>query len=358
MYPSKTLLLMILIFIFIVVVSIRNTIQSQKEQKQRHQRQKGHLEGFYVNNYDETRKWSPEIIQEFLNVQQSLNDNTQIQFDMDQVQNQATEEEAKYFIEHKRWNWTEEVKRLYMDAVMNNPYIRSDPQESLDYVMTIYNQTAILEVISIFQTKEGDFLINGYQKEGEIDTALSGSGTYAVNAGLESRSNKLIRCKYNPSKPLPPYSASAPSTDTSQNREPSPPSSPSVLQEIETYGPFTIKTTDITENETIPKIIPGFTFLNEPCNPCIALDESPNKYSCPFIIKNVDTNMNINMNTMIDTNSNTNMNINMGRTDYPSQVWEYLWFSNPENKIKREENKKVSDNDMWNMIVNIFRGNK
>lgn len=350
----------ITIILFIIVVSYINTLQqtqqqTQQQPQQQPQQQKPLVEGFYINNYDLSRKWSPNIVQQFLYTQQSLNDPTQIQFDMDKVQEQATEEEAKYFIANKKWKWNDEVQQLYMDAVMNNTYIRSDPYESLKHAMTIYNQTAILELLSLFQTKEGHFLLKGYQVEGGYDTAHSGTGTYAVNSGLETNSNKLIRCNYKPSTKLPPYSESQPSTTANaqyNNKNLSPlnflspditPQTTSIqtttplittqppvqttiqnkkhntytekrsqLQEIDTNGPFVVQTKEITDYKSLPSLISGFTFLNEPCNPCTALDESRDQYSCPFIIKNG-----------VNTNS------------YPSSIWRYLWFSHPENKVQK-----------------------
>ena len=38
------------------------------------------------------------------------------------------------------------------------------------------------------------------------------------------------------------------------------------------------KISDI-ENQEVEKEMPGFTFIKDPCNPCLALD---NNYSCPF----------------------------------------------------------------------------
>jgi len=385
MFDSYFILKVIFIILFIIVVSTINTILYQQQKQQ---------EGFYVNNYDSTRKWSPNTVQQFLYTQQSLNDPTQIQFDMDKVQQQATEEEALYFIKNKKWKWSDEVQQLYMDAIMNNIYIRSDPYESLKHAMTVYNETAILEVISLFQTKEGSFLMKGHELEGGIDTANSGSGTYAINSGLETK-NKLIRCQYKPSTNLPPYSDSQPAntyntlsdknltamdflsqtpaltpttlatltptqtttqtqttTLTPQTTKPTTTELPvqmtvihknnqeSRLQEIDSNGPFISQIKDITDYKSLPSLIPGFQFLDEPCNPCMALDESRDKYSCPFIIKNG-----------LNTNS------------YPSSIWNYLWFSHPENKVQKpfKEIDIMINNptqfDIWSILQKLLNIN-
>jgi len=52
--------------------------------------------------------------------------------------------------------------------------------------------------------------------------------------------------------------------------------------------------------KNLEKIIPGFTFLNGPCNPCGALNENPD-YSCPFRLK-VEN-----------------------KPPFISGVWQYLW---------------------------------
>jgi hypothetical protein len=374
MFDSYFILKVVFIILFIIVVSTINTILYQQQKQQ---------EGFYVNNYDSTRRWSPNIVQQFLYTQQSLNDPTQIQFDMDKVQQQATEEEAKYFIKNKKWKWSDEVQQLYMDAIMNNIYIRSDPYESLKHAMTVYNETAILEVLSLFQTKEGHFLMKGHELEGGIDKAHSGSGTYAINSGLETK-NKLIRCQYKPSTNLPSYSDSQPANTyntlrdknlkamdflsqtpaltptTLKTQTPTPTQTPTTtttqlpvqmtvihknnqesrLQEIDSNGPFISKIKDITDYKSLPSLIPGFTFLNEPCNPCMALDESRDKYGCPFIIKNG-----------LNTHS------------YPSSIWNYLWFSHPENKVQKpfKEIDIMINNpiqfDIWSILQKLLNIN-
>ena len=247
MFDSYFILKVVFIILFIIVVSTINTILYQQQKQQ---------EGFYVNNYDSTRKWSPNIVQQFLYTQQSLNDPTQIQFDMDKVQQQATEEEAKYFIKNKKWKWSDEVQQLYMDAIMNNIYIRSDPYESLKHAMTVYNETAILEVLSLFQTKEGHFLMKGHELEGGIDTAHSGSGTYAINSGLETK-NKLIRCQYKPSTNLPPYSGSQPANTYNTLRDKN-------LTEMDflSQTPTTLKTLTPTPIQTLKTLTPTQTQTN------------------------------------------------------------------------------------------------
>ena len=51
------------------------------------------------------------------------------------------------------------------------------------------------------------------------------------------------------------------------------------------------------------KIIPGFTFLSDPCNPCGAINAKAD-YSCPFQLKVKD------------------------KSPFISDVWQYLWNIN------------------------------
>jgi hypothetical protein len=43
----------------------------------------------------------------------------------------------------------------------------------------------------------------------------------------------------------------------------------------------------VLKNDELQESIPGFRFLKDTCNPCVALD---NDYSCPFEINVVDEN--------------------------------------------------------------------
>ena len=43
-------------------------------------------------------------------------------------------------------------------------------------------------------------------------------------------------------------------------------------------------TTEVVDNKDLPVLIPGFAFLDEPCNPCMILSSQSNKFSCPFAL--------------------------------------------------------------------------
>jgi hypothetical protein len=112
--------------------------------------------------------------------------------------------------------------------------------------MTIYNEDTVREMLA-WNTKEGHFLLYG--------------GDLGVTDGLPENVRNTIKC----------------STDINGN---------SVMQK-KVYtnmnywnGYIGEKVTTVEPND-IPKEMPGFSFVNGSCNPCVALN-SPGDFSCPF----------------------------------------------------------------------------
>ena len=103
--------------------------------------------------------WSKQSTQDFLLIQNSINPN--IIFDVNMIQeNQANQEELDYFNTHGMWPWSNEVIQLYTEAVQRNPIIRTYSGDSINYARSVYNQSAILRILS-YQNKEGQMLLNG-----------------------------------------------------------------------------------------------------------------------------------------------------------------------------------------------------
>ena len=208
--------------------------------------------------------WSQDSTTNFLQIQNTTNRN--VIFDSVQIQKQASQEELDYFLQNGMWPWSQEVQDLYSEMLDNNPYIRTYSKDAIIHARTIYNQNAILQIIS-WQTKEGKFLINGVEvNNDELKDLPSGFGNFGYSSGLIThRNNHIIRCKVN---------------DEGKNNK---------LEKI-TYtgkdGITGLQTKDISEVDynNLENIIPGFKFTNGPCNPCIALN-SPPDYSCPFTLK-------------------------------------------------------------------------
>jgi hypothetical protein len=182
------------------------------------------------------------------------------------IQQQASPEEVQYLLKNGKWPWSDEVKSLYRDAIMRNSSISMDPGVALDVAQTIYNETAIKQMLS-WNTKEGAFLLTGV--------------TIGHTKGLPDNINNIIRCGYNSSDDGSP-----------------------VMEKIVNVGynginGSMIQNTSEVSDEDIPNLVPGFKFLKEPCNPCVALND-PANYSCPF-------------------------SLNVGDGGEVSAIWQNLW---------------------------------
>jgi len=231
---------------------------------------------------EKRERWSDETINDFVIFQNTLN--PQIKFDLDILQTQASEEDAKYLLKNGKWSWNSEVQKLYMDLVSINPYIRNTSEDSLNTAMTIYNQSAILQALRT-QTKEGRFLLSGitYGTPNSEDT-------YGYESGLVSKNDTVIKCYNNNGK--------------------------NELTKIEYVGDskkltanHLFKKTKLDYNK-LETSVPGFKFINSPCEPCVALN-NPADYSCAF---NLNTQP-----TPKQTTQQTTPNNNV------SFVWKYLW---------------------------------
>jgi hypothetical protein len=208
-------------------------------------------------------QWSPESKKNFLLIQNTLNRGTV--FDIELIsKNQASQDEVDFFNANGVWPWSPEVTKLYVEAIERNPYIRTYTGDAVIQARKIYNQAAILRVI-FQQSREGQFLINGVQiknKNGNKNEDLpSGFGKFGYNSGLIGHlENDVIKCK----------------------------SDNSGLERISytgkggIFGQQTKKITNVSNND-LENLIPGFNFLNGPCNPCVALNEEAD-YSCKFKI--------------------------------------------------------------------------
>jgi len=233
----------------------------------------------YLSRKKEGFTWNKKSEQDFLIIQNTINKNTI--FDTQMIQeSQASQEEVDYFNQNGIWPWSENVMNLYVDAVNSNPYIRTYSQDAVNHARKIYNEAAILRILSM-QTKEGQFLINGVLVQdisgNPYETLPSGFGSFGYKSGLiGNMHDDIIKCN---------------SDNTG-------------LERI-TYtgkGILDVQTKKITnvDYNNLENEIPGFTFINGPCNPCGALNQTPD-YSCPFKLKVKN------------------------KPPFISRVWEYLW---------------------------------
>jgi hypothetical protein len=236
----------------------------------------------YLFSLKEGFTWTPDSTQDFLLIQKTINPN--IVFDVNMIQNnQASQDELNYFNENGLWPWSDDVIELYKEAVQKNKYIRTWPDDSVNYARSIYNQTAILKILS-YQTKEAQFLLNGVlvKEPNDKEDLPSGFGSFGYNSKLIGHLNKdIIKCN-----------------DKSKDNNNYQLERITYTGKEGIFGEQTKKITDVDYND-LENIIPGFKFINEPCNPCSALNTNTD-YSCPYELK---------------TKNNSHI----------SNVWKYLW---------------------------------
>jgi hypothetical protein len=155
---------------------------------------------------------------------------------------------------------------MYKDAIMRNSTISMDPGVALDVAQTIYNETAVKEMLS-WNTKEGAFLLTGV--------------VVGHTKGLPDNVNNIVRCGL--------------SNSDGGN---------AIMEKITNVGYDGINGSMIqniapVSDADIPNLVPGFKFLKGECNPCGALDD-PANYSCPF-------------------------SLNVGDGGEVSTIWKNLW---------------------------------
>lgn len=251
----------------------------------------------YNYNYKEGFFWDNKTTTDFLSVQNTINRNKI--FVVDDIKKQASQKEAEYLIKNSEWPWSNETEQLYKASILNNPFIQTYNKDSIIDAKRTYNNKVILDILSN-QTKEGRFLSTGVEVHTGKNMMADGVGYFGYNSGL-------IKNLYNPTiKCHPKY-----------------PNSNEYVLKSEEYigddgitGEHVIVTKDVDINN-LENIIPGFTFLDKPCNPCSALayNNDP-KYNCPFSLNVKNTNTGI------------------------SAVWEYLWSIDKDPINKRNLNSK------------------
>ena len=156
-----------------------------------------------------------------------------------------------YFNSHGMWPWSDSTINLYVSSTNKNPYIRTYSKDAVGYARKIYNEKAILELLSN-QTNEGLFKINGVQVEGENSNMREqlpdGFGSFPYTSGLmEDRRKDIIKCNLDTQQP---------ERTRFQGRG-------------GIFGEQLSEVSPVNYNE-LETIIPGFSFLSAPCNPCLS----------------------------------------------------------------------------------------
>ena len=102
-----------------------------------------------THNTVEGFAWTPESQQTFLRMQSFLDPHKVFDVTLMQDENQASQEEVDAFIRTGgQWPWTYHVQRWYKKAIRSNPFVRIDPQVAVNHARSIYNQSAIVQILS------------------------------------------------------------------------------------------------------------------------------------------------------------------------------------------------------------------
>lgn len=249
--------------------------------------------------------WSSDLVDQFVKYQKTFNPDSV--FDMSIVQKQASPEDVQYLFDNNKWPWSSDIQEMYKDYIAKNNSISIDPDAALTMAQSVYNETAIKELMS-WNTKEGTFLLSGV--------------TIGHTEGLPDNMNNIVRCGVDSSK----------SDSESGN----------VMEKIVNVGYASIngnmiQNKEIVDNNDLPSIVPGFKFLAEPCNPCGPMNDTAD-YSCPF-------------------------SLDVGDGAEVSPIWNYLWGVKEEktktssfpllNELKKELNN-VSD--LYNPVITSDKG--
>lgn len=173
------------------------------------------------NNNNKIHPWSEDLRQRFLKYQNTMSIND-YNYNLEILQQQVTPEEVEEYLKTGYWNWDETLKKLYLDKVQSSTLVNILPEVSLDYAMKMYTPEAVKQLLA-WNYKEGEFLLYG----------------------AKDINKNIVKC----SNDDEPYL-----TDGKRKK---------------------------INNEEIPNVIPGFSFINEPCNPCVAINDLSNT-KCAF----------------------------------------------------------------------------
>ena len=208
--------------------------------------------------------WTQQTIDKFKSYQQSHNPD--FVYDITILQQQVSPADVDYLVENNKWNWSPEIQQMYIDAIQQNNIISYDSASSLSYEQSLYNETAIKQLLS-WNTKEGNFLLNG---------AVIGH-----SKKMPKNVNNVVKC----------FSLDGKGGDSSMHKI--------VYNGYNAIYSNMNKEITPVSNEELPNLVAGFHFLREPCNPCLALN-NPASLSCPF-------------------------SINTGNGNEVSDIWQNLW---------------------------------
>jgi hypothetical protein len=235
-----------------------------------------------ISIYDEG--FTVESTKQFLDLQRTINPHKK--FDMDAIGKQATQEEIDYYLKHQMWPWSTELQEMYRGAIASNPYVRIDPNLGVKQARILYNESVMWQILS-WQTKEGQFLLNGViVKDPSANQFPSGFGDFPYSSELTKERHDVVKCADDKGELV---LMRTKNVGIDQNGAYITKQFPVDLGTLDKLIPgFTFST--LAENQgsstfgkggAKPKLPFGSTFPKGGCNPCVALNDTPD-YSCPF----------------------------------------------------------------------------
>lgn len=195
-------------------------------------------EGFESNT--SVVPWSKDLIYRFNKYQATVNENVN-QYNLEELQKQASPEEAEALLATGVWPWPENLKKAYKEAIRKSTLVKLNDDAALTYAMKTYNKHAAQALLA-WNTDEGNFLLYGHtSKNGKVRFQCTDKGV----------------------------------TKT-------------VVKGANLWNGFLNTTTSVVKPSELPQEIDGFAFLpgQEPCDPCSNIDDinATQKKGCQFTL--------------------------------------------------------------------------
>jgi hypothetical protein len=203
------------------------------------------------------QNWNDDVVQDFKNYENTAN--PKFLYDVDYVSLTASQDDVRSLVDNNKWTWDPAFHKIWANSSQGSPITKYEPVSNADTNQTIYNQGAAQQILAL-NTDEGRFLTHGVLLD-RNDKGGMGLGSFGKNSGLDPGNKDILRC--DPTKGSMVRVRRGGFDGLFSN-------SPDVSTDV----PYSY----------LPYLIPGFSFLGKPCNPCVALN-SPPDYSCPFTIR-------------------------------------------------------------------------
>lgn len=203
-------------------------------------------------NNKEGFEWKDETLCKYKEYIKTFNPT--YRFNIETMKKNATNDEINYLLNKNTYIWSDETKIMFLNNIKRNNIIKIEPLVALNQAMNVYPESVIRKKL-FWDTNEGKFILYGGIINDKKNPFLN--------------LNDTIKCEIDDNGKAYMYKK--------------------IMKGVDIYSGYQKCSKVKVEDYEIPNIMPGFSFLKEPCNPCEALNDKPN-YSCSFKlnIKNRD----------------------------------------------------------------------